>query len=67
MGSGDRFRIGNEIGRGGRGTGRAGGEIGGEKQIYWGDRIKWGGMERRKCQPLGMIIQNSEIIHKDRA
>ena len=63
-GSGDGFRVG--IGRG-RGRGRDGGEGGGEKHIQWCERIKWGGMERRKCRPLGMIVQNSEIIHNARA
>ena len=46
---------------------RGGGGGGGEKHIYWGERIKLGGMERRKCRPLGMIIQNGAIIHNARA
>ena len=65
----DRFRfgIGNGVGSGGRGTSRAGRKGGGETHIQWGERIKWRGMERRKCRPLGMIVQNSEIIHNARA
>ena len=62
-----RVGIGSRIGSGGRGRGGAGGERGGEKHIQWSERITCIGMERHKCQPLGMIIQDSAIIHNARA
>ena len=63
-GSGDGFRVGIGNGVGGRGRGEAGGERGVEKHTQRGERIKWSGMERCDCLPLGMSCQTGGLLRK---
>ena len=54
--------IGSRIGNGGRSG--AGGGRGREKHIQWGERIKWIGIERSECRPLGMKGHTSGLLRQ---